>query len=211
MGKSSLRDKTPLLSMQGIIIAVALLLVFFAAGARFGVYLQRDAVLAYDMGGEVSLITVDIKGAVSQPGLYQFPQNSRVEDALAVIALAADAETALLNQAAYLVDGTELIVPVKDGEINWNSLAATRGGVYYGNSSSVSDSSSVSASIGVININTAASEQLQLLNGIGPSKAQNIIDYRDNYGPFLTIEQIMNVSGIGSATFEKIKEHICVE
>src|SRR3989338_1679558 len=62
----------------------------------------------------------------------------------------------------------------------------------------------------LITINTADSASLQTLNGIGPSKAQAIIDYRVQYGPFAKIEDIMNVSGIGTATYNNIKDFITV-
>src|SRR3989338_8558879 len=62
----------------------------------------------------------------------------------------------------------------------------------------------------LININTADSSSLQTLNGIGPSKAQAIIDYRVQYGAFANIEDIMNVSGIGTATYNNIKDFITV-
>lgn len=61
-----------------------------------------------------------------------------------------------------------------------------------------------------ININTADENQLQTLTGIGPAKAQKIIEYREANGGFKSIEEIMNVSGIGEKTFENIKENICV-
>ena len=63
---------------------------------------------------------------------------------------------------------------------------------------------------GLININTASSEELQRLNGIGPALAGRIIDYRQTYGRFVTIEEIKEVKGIGDKTFEKIKDMICV-
>ena len=62
-----------------------------------------------------------------------------------------------------------------------------------------------------ININTADSEELQKLKGIGPSIAERIINYRTSYGDYVTIEEIMEVKGIGEKTFEKIKEYICVK
>ena len=62
-----------------------------------------------------------------------------------------------------------------------------------------------------ININTATAEQLDTLDGIGPSKAEAIVKYRETQGPFLKIEDIMNVSGIGQKTFENIKDNITVE
>ena len=62
-----------------------------------------------------------------------------------------------------------------------------------------------------ININTADSEELQKLKGIGPSIAERIISFRTSYGDYVTIEEIMEVKGIGEKTFEKIKEYICVK
>ena len=64
---------------------------------------------------------------------------------------------------------------------------------------------------GIININSADAEELQTLSGIGPVKAQAIIDHRDSYGNFVTKKQIMDVSGIGEATYEKLEAYICVE
>lgn len=209
MKKSSLRDRLSLLNMQAIIIGLALLLIFFAAGVRFGGYLQKSGG-AYD-GEAAAMLTIDVKGAVTSSGLYQFAAGSRVSDALAELPLSADAATELLNQAACLVDGTELIIPFAAGEIDWNALALSSVSAYYGTSSMAAADTADTPAIGMININSASSEQLQLLSGIGPSKAQSIINYREDYGPFLTSEQIMNVSGIGNATFERIKEHICVE
>lgn len=207
MAKTSLREKMSFLSMQAIIIGVALVLVFFAAGARFGAYLSAGADVDI---AENTQIVIDVKGAVEKSGLYSLPQNSRVADLLEIVPLHEDAAPELLNAAAFLLDGSELIVPSATEEAtDWNALAAARGSVYYGNDTS--ETAITTADIGIININTAASQELQKLSGIGPAKAQNIIDYRENYGPFLTIEQIMNVSGIGSATFDKIKEHISVE
>ena len=200
--------------MQKVIIVVVLLLIIFAAGARFGAYLHHDG-QTVTAGEDTSagVIMVDIKGAVSNPGLYQLPAGSRVEDALAAAGALADAEPQLLNMAALLVDGSELIVPYQQGEIDWNALAASRGGVYYGveTAAAATENSGGDAMVGVININTATVEELQQLSGIGEVKAQRIIEHREQNGPFVTIEQIMNVSGIGNATFEKIREHICVE
>ncbi|MGL4875602.1 MAG: ComEA family DNA-binding protein, partial [Clostridium sp.] len=62
----------------------------------------------------------------------------------------------------------------------------------------------------LININTASAEELKTLNGIGDSKAEAIISYREEKGGFKNIEEIQNVSGIGKATFEKLKDKICV-
>ena len=73
----------------------------------------------------------------------------------------------------------------------------------------VTDESAVK--INIININTAGSEELQTLPGIGEVIAGRIIEYRDNHGGFLNIEEIMEVSGIGEKMFENIKDYICIE
>jgi competence protein ComEA len=142
-------------------------------------------------------ITVDISGAVSQPGVYQLPVGSRVQDAIdAAGGLLENAYAETINLAMPLNDGTKVLIPVipephtvAEGETNTNpaSPAST-----------------------LININTASSSQLQELPGIGQSKAQAIIDYRESYGPFTAVEQIMNVSGIGPATFERLKDLITI-
>ena len=200
------------LNMQKIIIGVVLVLIFFAAGARFGVCLSNDQ-SAPVVGEETApgMLKVDIKGAVANPGLYDLLEGSRVADALAAAGELSNAETGLLNMAAILVDGTELIVPYQSGEIDWNELAQSRGGIYYGSDTADDTTGTTAAMVGMININTATVEELQQLSGIGEVKAQRIIEHREQNGPFVTIEQIMNVSGIGNATFEKIREHICVE
>ncbi|MDA6141499.1 ComEA family DNA-binding protein, partial [Escherichia coli] len=63
---------------------------------------------------------------------------------------------------------------------------------------------------GVVNLNTATLEDLQTLNGIGPSKAQAILTYREENGPFKTVEDLLQVSGIGEKSLEKIKAEIAI-
>jgi len=195
-------------SMRTIILAVALIMLFFAAGARFGKYMGGEQMLpAIDESAAV--YSVDVKGAVMQSGIYTVPAGSRVEDLLEAVELAPDAAPELLNRAAPITDGSELIVPVSEGNIDWNAVASDKGGAYYGKQESSSSESSAAFS-GVININTAGVDQLDLLPGIGPTKAQAIIDHRNDHGNFITKEQIMNVSGIGQATYDKIKDNITV-
>jgi competence protein ComEA len=142
-------------------------------------------------------ITVDVSGAVAQPGVYHLPVGSRVQDAItAAGGLLENAYAETINLAMPLNDGTKVLIPAipepqtaADGE----TIA----------------SPAQSASI-LININTASSDQLQELPGIGQAKAQAIIDYRESYGPFSAIEQLMNVSGIGPATFERLKDLITI-
>ena len=200
------------LDMQKLIIGAVLLLIFFAAGARFGDYLRQEEEqpTVAQVGTAPGMLEDDIKGAVAEPGVYQLPEDSRVEDALAAAGLLENAQTQLLNMAALLVDGTELIVPYADGDIDWNALAAERGGRYFGLSAAEGEGTTEDL-VPLVNINTADADELQRLSGIGEVKAQRIIEHREQYGPFVTIEQIMNVAGIGEATFANIREQICVE
>ncbi|NLF79556.1 MAG: ComEA family DNA-binding protein [Clostridia bacterium] len=203
MSKAVCPEVRALLNMRSIIIAVSLLLLLIAAGIRFAGYLRGDTAAA----GSAVMVVVDIKGAVASPGLYELPQGSRVEDALPLAGLTADAAPELLNRAACLKDGSELIVPVSEGPVDWNALIERRGGDYYN-----LPAGGAEAAFGrPININTAAAGELLALSGIGEVKAAAIIAHREANGPFVTKEQIMNVTGIGAATYAKIEEQICVE
>ncbi len=148
-------------------------------------------------------ILVDVGGAVASPGVYALPPDSRVQDALeAAGGLHPDADTQNLNLAA----------PLKDGQRLW--VASHPQGTAPPKSPPVSPSSGAEVDISpegnLININTASQETLETLPGIGPSLAASIITYRQEHGPFASIEEIQNVSGIGPAKFEKIKALITV-
>jgi competence protein ComEA len=150
-------------------------------------------------------IAVHVIGAVPRPGLYEFSEGARVQDAIdAAGGLLASANPNGLNLAALLEDGQQLDVPYSDGQSPAEPAANT-----FDLPSGTSDSSDNSDSE-LIDINTASLEELDTLPGIGPTTAQKIIDYREENGPFSVIEDIQNVSGIGPATFENIKDLITV-
>ncbi len=151
-------------------------------------------------------ITIQIMGEVAHPGVYSFTQGSRVQDAVeAAGGLLSTADTTSVNLAAKLEDGQQINIPAGSGvavgglppsSSNAPFLVLTTPTVPAGN---------------LININTATLAQLDLLPGIGPTTAQKIIDYRTQHGPFQKIEDIMNVPGIGPATFDNIKTLISVQ
>jgi competence protein ComEA len=146
-------------------------------------------------------IKIDISGAVAQPGLYELPAGSRVQDAiLAAGGLLPEADTSALNLAAPLEDGTRIYIPSQRPTA---PPAAPK-------SSTVPPDAADPAPTGLINLNTATLEELDSLPGIGPAIAQRIIDYRTANGLFATIENLQNVKGIGPATFEKLKDKITV-
>jgi len=144
-------------------------------------------------------LTVHVAGAVGQPGVYQLPRGSRVQDAIeAAGGFSTEADPQTLNLAARLEDGSQVYVPA-EGEERPASVSTAQ-------SSTADDSSPLYP----ININTASIEELQLLPGIGESKAESIVEYREANGLFASIEDIMEVSGIGQSTFDEFKELITV-
>lgn len=151
-------------------------------------------------------IVVHVVGAVPRPGLYEFAEGARVQDAIdAAGGLLASASVDTINLAALLEDGQQLNIPFKAGEEPSTSNSSDDTSLVLPGATEASSSGS---SQDLININTASVEELDSLPGIGPTIAQRIIDYRDENGPFQTIEDILNVSGVGPSTFDQIKDLI---
>jgi competence protein ComEA len=127
--------------------------------------------------------------------VYELPEGSRVQDAVtAAGGLLAEADATGINLAARLEDGQQINIPGGGG-------VPAPPAVFIGNAPT-------DGPVELININTAGLEELDALPGIGPTTAQKIIDYRTEHGDFQTIEDILNVSGIGPATFDNIKDLI---
>ena len=149
---------------------------------------------------------IQISGAVTRPGVYELPAESRVRDAVqAAGGLLPEADTSRINLAARLSDGQSIVIQTS------NSLTtppAQRGEPL---SVTIEPSPSQDPPVRVININTAALEELDELPNIGPVIAQRIIDYRALNGPFTVIEEIMKVEGIGEEIFDEIKDLITVQ
>ncbi len=166
------------------------------------------------------VVKVDIKGAVKKTGVYELKAGSNIQDALALAGgITTKGSTKNINLSKKLTDEMVIYVFTKDElkkkestnevvceipkcecetvevvqcpDINGNN----------GNSGSTSTEKKVS-------INKATAEELSLLDGIGESKARAIIEYREKNGPFLKLEDLMNVSGIGEKSFEALKEKI---
>lgn len=145
-----------------------------------------------------SVLVIDIKGAIKHPGVYELQTGARVHQLIEVAGgLLNDADELAINLAAPLQDGMVIYIP-KKGEITNNqfTLPANQEGANGANK---------------VNINLATTEELQTLTGIGPSKAEAIIAYREENGPFTKPEQLLEVSGIGEKSFEKLKEEITIK
>lgn len=152
-----------------------------------------------------SPIAVHVVGAVPRPGLYEFAEGARVQDAIdAAGGQLSSADTSSINLAALLEDGQQLVIPYKAGEEPSNEEAQVP--VLPG----AEETEETPVNSDLLNINTASVEELDDLPGIGPTIAQRIVDYRDENGPFDAIEDIMNVSGIGPSTYDQIKDLITV-
>lgn len=149
-------------------------------------------------------IAVHVIGAVPRPGLYNFPEGARVQDAIdAAGGLFAEANANGLNLAALLEDGQQLDIPYVPGSEPTQSVNLP--------SSDETATPNPNSGEDLININTASLAELDTLPGIGLITAQKIIDYRTVNGPFQTIEDIMNVAGIGPSTFEGLQDRITVD
>ena len=147
---------------------------------------------------------VHICGAIQQPGVYCVAEGSRLyEVILAAGGLNADAMDEAVNQAQEVTDGMQIYIPTRaeapDGD--WSGLHGQVSGSA-GGMTTEQDAR--------ININTAGAEVLRTLPGIGESKAQAIIAYREKYGAFQSVDELMNVAGIKAGVYEKIKELIKV-
>ena len=147
-------------------------------------------------------IFVHLSGAVNKPGVLKLSEGTRVYEAVEMAGgLEVDADSSGINLARTLQDEERIHIP-REGEIQTNP-------VQYANPATQSMGGGTGQS-GLININTADSAALQTLTGIGPSTAEKIMDYRQSSGPFRSIEQIKEVSGIGEKTYEKFKDKICI-
>lgn len=139
-------------------------------------------------------IIVDISGEVKNPMVVQLPPESRIDDAIAAAGgLTENADITNVNRAEILQDGQKILIPSK-------SAGSTAG----------STDTTLPSVEKKVNINTATSEELRTLDGVGPATAEKIIFHREENGRFKKIDDLKDVSGIGEKTFEKLKDNICV-
>lgn len=163
------------------------------------VYLESDTQEEYgEAASETSVCQpascyVYICGAVENPGVYEVPEGARICDVAELAGgLTAEADLTALNQAEIVADG-QMIRVLTHEEVIMEETAAQE------------------AADGRVNINTATAEELMELPGIGASKAESIIAYREEHGAFSQAEELMNIAGIKSGVYEKIKNSIRVD
>jgi competence protein ComEA len=145
---------------------------------------------------QMASIFVDVKGAVVHQGVYEVKETARVKDVIAMAGgFTKEADQAKVNLAAKVHDEMMIYVPAR-GETNTPPLPLPN--------------SSTSPEKQKIDINAASLEEIQQIHGIGPAKAAAIIAYREEHGPFRKIEDLLNVTGIGEKSLEKMKEQIII-
>lgn len=171
------------------------------------------------------VILVHVSGAINQEGVVELKVDSRISDAIDKAGgVREDAYTEDINLAYKLEDGMKIHIPTKQEKQNSNSLeketkdatqdyvtTSSGGSVNEGELEETKKDMPQGTKNSKVNINTATQAQLETLPGIGPSTATKILAYRKEKGKFTKIEDIKEVSGIGNAKFEKIKDSITVK
>jgi competence protein ComEA len=205
----SIRDRVSALS-RGELIGLGLVIAVTLAGA--GLWYVRSLPAPVQVRAEAvdppipapgaspsvgaAPILVDVAGWVRRPGVYEFAAGARVIDAIEAAGGARPgAQLQALNLAAPLADGTQILVP-KKGDAPAPAPAP-------GSAASASGE-------GLVNVNTATAAELETLPGVGEVLAQAIIDFRTQNGPFASVDQLLDVSGIGDATLENIRDLVTV-
>jgi competence protein ComEA len=185
--------------MAGFVLAAILLIVTRLPGGQ---------AVTLEPAPTQAPIEIQIIGAVLKPGVYTLPDGSRVQDAVnAAGGLLAQADWNSVNLAARLEDGQQINIPLLGGSTGILKASTPTRAPF----TVISTMTTATVSPGsLVNINTATAQQLDALPGIGPVVAQSIITYRQQHGPFQHIEDIMNVPGIGPATFDSMQTLITV-
>lgn len=143
---------------------------------------------------------VDVKGAVLKPGVYSASEGERVLDLIdRAGGFKAQADQKKLNLALRVADQMVIYVPIEGEEVPANYQMLSNAATASGKGDKV-----------LVNINTADSQDLQSLSGIGEKRAADIISYREANGPFQSVEDLTKVSGFGPKTLEKLRDHITV-
>ena len=145
---------------------------------------------------EQDLITVDVKGAVKSPGIYDLPVGSRINDAVQKAGgLTENADSKSINLAQRISDEALVYVPTKEETTSQET---------HSNTSNTKENKKV-------NLNKASLEELKQVKGLGAKRAQDIIDHRESNGKFKSVDELKKVSGIGAKTIEKLKEYVTVD
>lgn len=191
----------------GIIIFLFFIISYFTGGEsklnknnKESIFVEENEsmeVISKKEEKESTKIVVDIKGEVKKPNIYWLEEDSIIEDLINIAGgVTEEGDLSKINRAEKLNNHEVIVIPNINDEENEGETII---------SSTINNNKD-----NKININTANSAELDSLSGIGPSKAEAIIKYREENGNFKTIEEIKNVTGIGEGLFEKFKENITI-
>jgi len=186
---------------MAVVLLFAAALVF-GLGYKYAQIKAREAlppVLEEPAAEERREIAVHVAGAVAHPGVYRLPAGSRVADAVEKAEPLPDADLDALNLARVLKDGEKVSVLAKAPEMALPGMPFWSGPTKAGSSAG-----------GKINVNTADAAELEKLPGIGPALAERIIRYREENGPFISVDDLLNVSGIGEKKLEALRDYATV-
>jgi competence protein ComEA len=209
MSEGSIRERLAMLSRAELIgLAAALAVALGGAGLWYARSLPKPvevratspraaAPSAASVTPSAPPLIVDVAGAVRKPGVYEFRDGDRVVDAIrAAGGPTPKASLDALNLAAPLTDGVQILVPL--------APAAGAAGV------AQPGGGSADGTAALINLNTASAADLEALPGIGEVISQAIVDYRIENGPFATVDDLLDVSGIGDVTLANIRDLVTV-
>jgi len=191
------------LSRRRLLVAAGCLALLLFVGSKLLARPQTSAALAPPAAAPTetaaaapTAVVVDVVGAVRRPGLYRLRQGARIADAVSRAGGATPkADLALINLAAPLADGEQVVVPRRGTA----ALGAPAGAAGAG-------SAGGAPSGGPVHVSTATLEQLDSLPGIGPVTAQKILDYRQKHGAFTSVDELDAVPGIGPARLDQLKD-----
>lgn len=212
-----------------IIIIVLFILFLVSVGFSLYLYMNKEECICNDLSinnekineeDNEKLINIEVKGEVKNPGVYSLKENSIIKDAIELCGgFTNNANTNNINLSMKVKDEMVIFVYKKSVVKKVNKVDTGCKSNNYDISKCVEVKESIIESSNeniksneskLININTAGMNELTTLSGIGKSKAEAIITYRQNNGLFKSIEDIMKVSGIGKSTYEKFKANITI-
>jgi competence protein ComEA len=202
--------------LVGVFLAVLVaVFVAFFVGTVWLLDKGREATILIDDPVRSANVVVSVAGAVATPGVYELPGGSRVQHALdAAGGILPEADLAAVNPAVRLQDGEQIVIPAVAGaSVAGAPATATVAPTVVPMALSSSDPGTAvedaeTDGVATIDINAASQAELEQLPGIGPAKARAIIAYRDEHGPFETVEELAKVEGISEEMVADLSPYV---
>jgi competence protein ComEA len=192
------RDPRRLAAWAAAALVLILLGAWYMARARPTASASEPpvATISVQSSSAKSAVVVDVAGAVAKPGVYRLTGADRVEDALKRAGGATRrADLSQINRAAKLEDGRQILVPIRAPAATPAAAPTVPG---------------TAAPSQPLNLNTATLEQLDTLDGVGPTTAQKILDYRKEHGGFGSVDELDQIPGIGEKRLAALRDHVRV-